>query len=96
LEHLDLDIERDIEACDWLTLPEQRLRMVTAGAVYHDEVGLQALRERLAYHPHDVGHRSGRHVHVGTHDPESFDDGFARALRPARDQCPATVEAIAI
>ena len=53
-EHLDLDIDGGIEARDWLTLPEQRLRMVTAGAVYHDEVGLQVLRDRLAYYPHDV------------------------------------------
>lgn len=53
-EHLDLDIDSGIEARDWLTLPEQRLRMITAGAVYHDEVGLQALRDRLAYYPHDV------------------------------------------
>ncbi len=53
-EHLDLDIDGAIEARDWLTLPEQRLRMVTAGAVYHDEVGLQAVRDRLAYYPHDV------------------------------------------
>ncbi len=53
-EHLDLDIDAAIEAGDWLTLPEQRLRMVTAGAVYHDEVGLQVLRDRLAYYPHDV------------------------------------------
>jgi hypothetical protein len=53
-EHLDLDVDGRIEACDWLTLPEQRLRMVTAGAVYHDEVGLQVLRDRLAYYPHDV------------------------------------------
>ena len=53
-EHLDLDIDGAIEAPDWLTLPEQRLRMVTAGAVYHDEVGLQVLRDRLAYYPHDV------------------------------------------
>src|SRR4051794_13154399 len=28
--------------------------MVTAGPVYHDEVGLQVLRDRLAYYPHDV------------------------------------------
>lgn len=28
--------------------------MITAGAVYHDDVGLQAVRERLAYYPHDV------------------------------------------
>ena len=43
-----------------------------------------------------VGHRSGRHVDVGAHLPQSFDDGLARALRPARDQRPATVETIAI
>ena len=53
-EHLDLDVDGAIEARDWLTLPEQRLRMVTAGAVYNDEVGLQVLRDRLAYYPHDV------------------------------------------
>ena len=41
-EHLDLDIDDEIEPRDWLTLPEQRLRMVTAGPVYHDEVGLHA------------------------------------------------------
>ncbi len=54
LEHLDLDIDGEIEPRDWLTLPEQRLRMVTAGAVFHDEIGLQALRDRLAYYPRDV------------------------------------------
>ena len=53
-EHLELDVDDGIEARDWLTLPEQRLRMVTAGAVYHDQVGLQVLRDRLAYYPHDV------------------------------------------
>ncbi|MGI8676171.1 MAG: DUF4037 domain-containing protein, partial [Nocardioidaceae bacterium] len=30
------------------------LRMFTAGEVYHDEVGLQAARDRLAYYPRDV------------------------------------------
>ena len=54
LEHLDFDVEVEIEARDWLTFPEQRLRMITAGAVYHDDVGLQAVRDRLAYYPHDV------------------------------------------
>jgi hypothetical protein len=33
---------------------EHRLLMVTAGAVYHDQVGLQAVRERFAYYPRDV------------------------------------------
>jgi hypothetical protein len=54
LERLGFDISRKLEATDWLTLPEQGLRMFTAGAVYHDEVGLQAARDRLAYYPRDV------------------------------------------
>jgi hypothetical protein len=54
LERLALDVDADVEARDWLTLPEHRLRMFTAGAVYHDEVGLQAVRERLGYYPRDV------------------------------------------
>jgi hypothetical protein len=54
LEQLDLDIEEEIEARDWLTLPEHGLRMFTAGEVYHDEVGLNAARDRLAYYPRDV------------------------------------------
>lgn len=54
LDHLDFDVDREIEARDWLTFPEQRLRMITAGAVYHDEVGLEAVRDRFAYYPHDV------------------------------------------
>lgn len=54
LEQLGLDINAEIEARDWLTLPEQRLCMFTAGAVHHDDVGLQAIRDRLAYYPHDV------------------------------------------
>ncbi|HLS43922.1 MAG TPA: DUF4037 domain-containing protein [Ornithinicoccus sp.] len=51
---LDLDLDRDIEPRDWLTMPEQDLRKFTAGAVFHDEVGLQAARDRLAYYPRDV------------------------------------------
>jgi Domain of unknown function (DUF4037) len=54
LEQLDLDVEGEIEARDWLTFPEHGLRMFTAGEVYHDEVGLQAARDRLAYYPRDV------------------------------------------
>ena len=53
-QQLELDIDRDIEPRDWLTLPEHGLRMFTSGVVFHDEVGLQAARERLAYYSHDV------------------------------------------
>ncbi len=54
LEQLDFDIESEIAPRDWFTFPEQNLRMVTAGAVFHDQVGLQEVRDRFAYYPRDV------------------------------------------
>jgi hypothetical protein len=54
VEQLDFDIDGEIEARDWLTFPEQQLRMITAGAVFHDDVGLQDIRDRFAHYPHDV------------------------------------------
>ena len=44
----------DSTAIDWLTIPQEKLRTVTAGAVYHDGIGLQAVRERFSYFPPDV------------------------------------------
>ena len=41
-------------AADWLVVPQQRLLSLTAGAVFHDDLGLAAVRERLRYYPHDV------------------------------------------
>jgi hypothetical protein len=54
LEQLDFDVEGEITPRDWFTFPEQNLRMITAGAVFHDEVGLQDVRDRFAYYPRDV------------------------------------------
>jgi Domain of unknown function (DUF4037) len=51
---LGIDVDSELEARDWLTLPEHGLRMFTAGKVYHDDVGLQPVRDRLAYYPRDV------------------------------------------
>jgi hypothetical protein len=54
-DHLAHDLDAPLEAADWLTIPSQKLRELTAGAVHHDGVGeLTALRERLAFYPHDV------------------------------------------
>jgi Domain of unknown function (DUF4037) len=53
-ERLAIDVEADIAAVDWLTMPEHALRMFTAGEVYHDDLGLEAARGRLAYYPRDV------------------------------------------
>lgn len=54
LDYLDFDIDQPIEAADWLTFPAQKLRSLTAGAVYRDDIGLQSLRDRFSYYPHDV------------------------------------------
>jgi hypothetical protein len=40
---------------EWLAVPQQRLAEVTAGAVFHDGLGvLGPVRERLAWYPDDV------------------------------------------
>ncbi len=44
-----------LRPADWLTVPEQTLLELTAGAVYHNGPGeLAALRDRLAYYPRDI------------------------------------------
>jgi hypothetical protein len=54
-QHLALDPDASVDVTDWLTISSQRLLGVTAGAVYHDDVGeLTALRTKLTYYPHDV------------------------------------------
>lgn len=54
LDELGLDVSAEWDAYDWLSLPEQRLGALTAGAVFHDDLELGAVRERLAYYPRDV------------------------------------------
>lgn len=54
LAQLGIDCDREIGVREWFAFPEQHLRMMTAGAVFHDELGLQAVRDRLAYYPRDV------------------------------------------
>lgn len=53
-EYLAFDIADDLEAADWLTFPEQKLRTVTSGPIFHDDIGLSELCARFAYYPHDV------------------------------------------
>ena len=53
-QYLGFDIHTELDAIDWLTIPQEKLRTVTAGAVYHDGIGLQAVRERFSYFPPDV------------------------------------------
>ncbi|MFW9910648.1 MAG: DUF4037 domain-containing protein [Candidatus Thorarchaeota archaeon] len=40
---------------DWVILPEQRLRSIAKGRIFHDELGqLKSIQEKLSYYPHDV------------------------------------------
>jgi len=52
---LGFDPDEELRASDWLTFPEQCLRSVTSGRVFHDGLGqLEPIRARLRYYPHDV------------------------------------------
>jgi hypothetical protein len=49
------DIDQPLDLLDWLTIPSQSFRMMTAGAVHFDSVGeLTAFRHKLSWYPHDV------------------------------------------
>lgn len=53
-DSFDLPFGEQVEAADWLTIPSQKLRAFTAGAVYHDGIGLEAVRQQFQYYPQDV------------------------------------------
>jgi hypothetical protein len=52
--YLAIDPEAELDTADWLSLPQHKLRAVTAGAVFHDDLGLDVMRTRLSWYPHDV------------------------------------------
>ncbi len=53
--YLGIDPADDLTPQEWLTIPSQKLRTMTAGAIYHDGIGeLTRLREKLAYYPYDI------------------------------------------
>lgn len=45
---------RDLAPADWLTFANHQLLVLTAGKVFHDDLGLEAARARLAWYPRDV------------------------------------------
>ena len=54
-EILNWDPSQPLTAADWLSIPAQLLRTITAGAIYFDNAGeLTALRAQLAWYPPDV------------------------------------------
>lgn len=54
-DRFGLDGYRDLTPVDWLTLTDQALLELTAGAVFHDGLGeLQPMRAALAYYPDQI------------------------------------------
>ena len=53
--YLNYDPDEELGVVDWLTFPEQHLRSIASGRVYHDGLGqLELLQDRLRYYPRDV------------------------------------------
>jgi len=44
----------DISIPQWLTFTEHRLLGATSGRVFHDDLGLSAVRKKLSYFPHEL------------------------------------------
>lgn len=52
--YLLIDPKDDLTASGWLTLSEQRLRTIRSGKIFHDQLGLKQIQNRLHYFPRDI------------------------------------------
>lgn len=52
--YLGIDAEESLAPADWLTLPWQKLRSVVSGRVFRDDLGIEKVRDRLRWYPHDL------------------------------------------
>lgn len=53
-KELEINPYQDPTPVDWLTFQEHRLLTLTAGKVFHDDLGLEDVRRRFTYYPRDV------------------------------------------
>ncbi len=54
LDYLGIDPSAGLTVPDWLTIPQQKLATLRAGAVFHDDLGLESTRSLLRWYPRDV------------------------------------------
>ena len=52
--YLNFDVGGEVGVADWLTFPQQKLRTITSGGIFHDEIGLDSVRARFDWYPPDV------------------------------------------
>ena len=53
-DYLDIDPMGAVDVADWFTFPQQKLRSIKAGAVYHDDLQLQKVRTRFDWYPREI------------------------------------------
>jgi hypothetical protein len=53
-KQLGVDPDKPLSVADWLTMTHHRLRSMVDGRVFRDEVGLQTMRNRFCWYPHDI------------------------------------------
>jgi hypothetical protein len=54
-QHLNWNINHELDTADWLSFPSQVLRSIKDAWVHHDSSGeWTAMRDKLAWYPHDV------------------------------------------
>lgn len=51
---LGVDIYERLSNLDWLSFPQQILLSIQSGRIFHDQLGLNDIRARLNYYPHDI------------------------------------------
>ena len=52
--YLGLRLSDGLSAADWLSIPQQRLLGFSGGALFHDGLGIEGIRDRFAWYPRDV------------------------------------------
>lgn len=52
--YLGFDVGRRMTYRDWLLFPQQALLDITAGKLFHDDLGLQKKRNEFAWYPDDI------------------------------------------
>jgi hypothetical protein len=52
--YMNIDISKNLHPVDWLALPHHKLRAITSGRVFHDDIGLNDILARFSWYPHDV------------------------------------------
>src|ERR1700733_4226110 len=53
-EYTGFNAAEEIQPQDWLTIPQQKLRTITGGRVFRDDLNLNEIRTQLSYYPRDV------------------------------------------